>query len=51
MPAQTADHIHAGISREDRLYVGIGDGLIRMSVGIEATGEIVVDLADALGGV
>jgi cystathionine beta-lyase/cystathionine gamma-synthase len=39
---------HAGLSREERLRVGIADGLIRMSVGIEDTDEIIEDLAQAL---
>jgi len=44
-PATTS---HAGLSPEDRLRLGIGDTLIRMSVGIEATEELVQDLAQAL---
>ncbi len=44
-PATTS---HAGLSREERLTAGISDGLIRMSVGIEDTGEIIDDLAAAL---
>jgi cystathionine beta-lyase/cystathionine gamma-synthase len=44
-PATTS---HAGLSREERLAAGISDGLIRMSVGIEETGEIIDDLAAAL---
>jgi cystathionine beta-lyase/cystathionine gamma-synthase len=44
-PALTS---HAGLSREDRLRAGITDGLIRMSVGIEDTDEIIEDLAQAL---
>lgn len=44
-PATTS---HAGLSREERLAAGISDGLIRMSVGIEDTGEIIEDLAAAL---
>ncbi|HSC53520.1 MAG TPA: aminotransferase class I/II-fold pyridoxal phosphate-dependent enzyme [Phnomibacter sp.] len=39
---------HAGISREDRLLFGIGDGLIRMSVGIENIQDIINDLTQAL---
>lgn len=39
---------HAGMSREERLRVGIADGLIRMSVGIEDTDEIIEDLEQAL---
>ena len=44
-PATTS---HAGLSREERLRAGISDGLIRMSVGIEETGELIDDLAAAL---
>ena len=40
---------HAGLSREDRALLGIGDGLIRMSVGLEATDEIIEDFERALG--
>lgn len=46
-PALTS---HAGMSREDRARLGIGDGLIRMSVGLEATEDIIEDLARALEG-
>ena len=44
-PAVTS---HAGMDREERLRAGIADGLIRMSVGIEDTDEIIEDLAHAL---
>jgi cystathionine beta-lyase/cystathionine gamma-synthase len=44
-PATTS---HAGLTPEDRLRLGIGDTLIRMSVGIEAPEELVEDLAQAL---
>jgi cystathionine beta-lyase/cystathionine gamma-synthase len=44
-PATTS---HAGLSREDRMQQGIGDSLIRMSVGIEATDELIEDIAQAL---
>jgi cystathionine beta-lyase/cystathionine gamma-synthase len=39
---------HAGLSREERLQAGIADGLIRMSVGIEDTDELIEDLDQAL---
>jgi len=45
-PALTS---HAGLSRENRERLGIGDGLIRMSVGLEATDEIIEDFERALG--
>ena len=44
-PATTS---HAGLSREERLNAGISDGLIRMSVGIEDTDELIEDLVSAL---
>jgi len=44
-PATTS---HAGMSPEDRHRLGISDNLIRMSVGIEATEEIIEDFANAL---
>ncbi|HTX23434.1 MAG TPA: aminotransferase class I/II-fold pyridoxal phosphate-dependent enzyme [Steroidobacteraceae bacterium] len=39
---------HAGLSSEDRGRLGIGDNLIRMSVGIEATEDLLTDLRQAL---
>jgi cystathionine beta-lyase/cystathionine gamma-synthase len=44
-PATTS---HAGLSREERLRLGINDGLLRLSVGIEATEDLIDDLAQAL---
>jgi cystathionine beta-lyase/cystathionine gamma-synthase len=44
-PAVTS---HAGMSREERLKAGIADGLVRMSVGLEDTDEIIEDLDGAL---
>jgi len=44
-PATTS---HAGLSREERMQLGIGDSLIRMSVGIEATDELIEDIEQAL---
>jgi len=40
---------HAGVSRADRQRLGISDKLIRLSVGIEATEELIEDFAQALG--
>ncbi len=45
-PATTS---HSGMTAEQRQQLGISDRLIRMSVGIEATDELVDDLAQALG--
>ena len=39
---------HAGMRPEERKAIGISDGLIRMSVGIEATEEIIEDFENAL---
>lgn len=39
---------HSGMSREDRLKSGVTDGLIRMSVGLEAAEDILHDLDQAL---
>jgi cystathionine beta-lyase/cystathionine gamma-synthase len=44
-PAVTS---HAGLSSEDRRGLGISDQLIRMSVGIEATDELIEDFSQAL---
>jgi cystathionine beta-lyase/cystathionine gamma-synthase len=44
-PAVTS---HAGMSSQSRQELGISDQLIRMSVGIEATDELIEDLAQAL---
>ncbi|HVH83050.1 MAG TPA: PLP-dependent transferase, partial [Steroidobacteraceae bacterium] len=45
-PATTS---HAGLSPEDRARLGINDGLLRLSVGIEATEDLLEDFAQALG--
>jgi len=39
---------HAGMSREDRERLGISEGLVRVSVGIEATDELIEDFDQAL---
>jgi cystathionine beta-lyase/cystathionine gamma-synthase len=39
---------HAGMRPEDRARAGITDGLIRMSVGLEAPEEILEDMCQAL---
>ena len=44
-PAVTS---HAGLSRDERLRAGINDGLIRLSVGIEDTDDLIEDLGQAL---
>ena len=44
-PALTS---HAMLSREDRAALGIEDGTIRMSVGIEDADDLIADLDQAL---
>ncbi len=44
-PATTS---HAGLSRDDRDKLGITDGLVRVSVGIEATEDLIADFESAL---
>ena len=39
---------HSGMSKEAREKSGIGDGLIRMSVGLEDVNDIINDLEQAL---
>lgn len=39
---------HRALSPEERHRIGIGDGLVRLSVGIEDPGDIMADLAQAL---
>jgi len=48
LPVKTS---HSGMSPEDRKALGITDGLIRMSVGIEATEDIIEDLEHALAAI
>jgi cystathionine beta-lyase/cystathionine gamma-synthase len=43
-PAATS---HSGMSAEDRKKLGITEGLIRVSIGIEATDDLVEDFAEA----
>jgi len=45
LPSTTS---HAGMRPEERKALGITDGLIRMSVGIEATEDIIEDFRNAL---
>ena len=40
---------HRDVAPKQRLRMGIGDGLVRLSVGIEAVEDIIADLAQALG--
>jgi cystathionine beta-lyase/cystathionine gamma-synthase len=45
IPARTS---HRLLTPEERARIGIGDGLVRMSVGIEATDDLIEDLGSAL---
>jgi len=40
---------HSGLSKEDLQKQGISDSLIRLSVGIEATEDLIEDFKQALG--
>jgi len=44
-PATTT---HSSVAEEDRLAMGIGDGLIRLSVGLEHADDLIADLCRAL---
>lgn len=39
---------HSGLSAEDRQHLGISDGLLRVSVGIEGVEDLIEDFAQAL---
>lgn len=45
LPAETS---HARLTEAERLEIGIGPGLVRVSVGIEATEDIIEDFGNAL---
>ncbi len=47
-PASTS---HVGLSREERESVGITDGLLRLSIGIEDIDDLLEDLQQALDGI
>jgi len=40
---------HAIMAPEERLRVGITDGLVRLSVGVEDVEDLIADLREALG--
>jgi cystathionine beta-lyase/cystathionine gamma-synthase len=44
-----ASMTHASIPREERIKNGLGDGLIRLSVGIEDADDLIEDLNKAIG--
>ncbi|OIO20990.1 cystathionine gamma-synthase [Candidatus Micrarchaeota archaeon CG1_02_47_40] len=43
-----ASMTHASVSREDRMRAGLSDGLVRLSVGIEDSGDLISDLDNSL---
>jgi methionine-gamma-lyase len=45
-PASTT---HSGVPAETRARIGVTDGLIRLSIGIESADDLIADLAQALG--
>lgn len=47
----SASMTHADVPREQRLRVGITDGLVRLSVGLEDPADVIADLDQALAGV
>jgi cystathionine beta-lyase/cystathionine gamma-synthase len=46
---QPSKMTHASIPREERLKIGLEDGLIRLSVGIEDADDLIDDLKNAIG--
>jgi cystathionine beta-lyase/cystathionine gamma-synthase len=46
--SHSATTTHAGLSEEERERIGITEGLVRISVGIEEVGDILEDLDQAL---
>ncbi len=46
-PATTT---HRNIGPEARALMGIGDGALRLSVGLEDVGDLIADLKQAIGG-
>ena len=45
-----ASMTHAGMTREQREAAGIGEGLVRLSVGCEDAEDLLADMEQALGG-
>jgi methionine-gamma-lyase len=44
----SASMTHASLTPEERLRLGIGDGLVRLSVGLEGPADIIADLEQAI---
>ena len=47
-PARTS---HSGLTPDERAHMGVTDGLLRLSVGIEHVDDLIADLDQALNGV
>ena len=47
LPSETS---HARLTEEERLAIGIGPGVVRVSVGIEDADDIIADFESALSG-
>ena len=44
----SASTSHRAVPREQRLAIGVTDGLVRLSVGVEAAEDLIADLEQAL---
>ena len=47
--AHPATMTHASIPKEERLRMGLPDGLVRFSVGLEDVQDLIEDIGQALG--
>lgn len=45
IPVRTS---HAGLTPAERIAAGVGDGMVRLSIGIESADDLIADLSDAL---
>lgn len=50
LATHSASMTHADVPRDQRLAAGIGDGLVRLSIGLEEVEDIIADLAGAIEG-
>jgi cystathionine beta-lyase/cystathionine gamma-synthase len=46
-----ASMTHGAVPRKDRIKIGVTDGLVRISVGLEDTADLIEDLRQAFTGV
>jgi cystathionine gamma-lyase/cystathionine beta-lyase/cystathionine gamma-lyase/homocysteine desulfhydrase len=51
LASHSATTTHAALSEDDRKRLGITEGLVRLSVGIEDKEDLIADLEQALGAV